>query len=53
MPLTIPANFMAKPERQQQVQDLLQGLRGIEPLKKLFWEELNYDRVNQPLCWRV
>jgi hypothetical protein len=43
---------MAKPERQQQVQDLLQGLRGIEPLKKLFWEELNYDRVNQPLSRR-
>jgi len=44
---------MAKPERQQQVQDLLQGLRGIEPLKKLFWSELNYQRVNQPLSRRV
>lgn len=43
---------MAKPERQQQVQDLLQGLRGIEPLKKLFWSELNYQRVNQPLSRR-
>ena len=43
---------MANPERQQQVQDLLQELRGIEPLKKLFWSELNYQRVNQPLSRR-
>ena len=43
---------MAKPERQQQVLDLLKGLHGIEPLKKLFWEELNYQRVNQPLSRR-
>ena len=43
---------MAKPERQQQVLDLLKGLRGLDPLKKLFWEELNYERVNQPLSRR-
>lgn len=36
-------------ERQQAVQNLLQGMRGIEPLKKLFWTELNYDRTNSPL----
>src|SRR5258708_1155025 len=24
-------------------------MRGIEPLKKLFWTELNYDRTNSPL----
>ena len=29
--------------------ELLRDLRGLEPLKKLFWSELNYDRVNQPL----
>lgn len=36
-------------ERQQSVLNLLQNLRGTEPLKKLFWTELNYDRVNSPL----
>ncbi len=40
---------MPKPERQQNVLDLLKELRGIEPLKQLFWSELNYQRVNQPL----
>jgi len=43
---------MARPERQQQVLDLLKGLRGIEPLKQLFWSELNYQRVNEPLSRR-
>ena len=41
-----------KLERQQSVHDLLRGLKGLEPLKKLFWSELNYDRVNQPLSRR-
>jgi hypothetical protein len=41
-----------KPERQQNVLDLLKGLRGIEPLKQLFWSELNYQRVNEPLSRR-
>ncbi len=27
----------------------LKNLRGLEPLKQLFWQHLNYDRVNQPL----
>ena len=39
-------------ERQQNVLDLLKGLRGIEPLKELFWSELNYQRVNEPLSRR-
>ena len=39
-------------EREQSVLELLQDLRGLEPLKKLFWSELNYDRVNQPLSRR-
>ena len=33
------------------IYDLLRTMRrsaGIEPLKKLFWTELSYDRVNQP-----
>src|SRR5688572_10754482 len=43
---------MSRPERQQNVLELLKGLRGIEPLKQLFWSELNYQRVNQPLSRR-
>jgi type I restriction-modification system DNA methylase subunit len=41
-----------KAQRQQAVHDLLHGLQGLEPLKKLFWSELNYDRVNQSLSRR-
>jgi len=41
-----------KAQRQQAVHDLLHGLKGLEPLKKLFWTELNYDRVNEPLSRR-
>ncbi len=41
-----------KAQRQQAVHDLLHGLKGLEPLKKLFWSELNYDRVNEPLSRR-
>src|SRR5947207_15325597 len=43
---------MSRPERQQNVLDLLKGLCGIEALKQLFWSELNYERVNQPLSRR-
>lgn len=39
-------------ERQQSVLSVLQNLRGMEPLKKLFWSELNYDKVNKPLSRR-
>ena len=39
-------------ERQQSVFDLLHQFKGTEPLKKLFWGELNYDRVNSPLSRR-
>jgi len=43
---------MSRPERQQNVLELLKGLQGIEPLKQLFWSELNYQRVNQLLSRR-
>jgi hypothetical protein len=36
-------------ERQQSVLALLQSLKGQDPLKKLFWTELNYDKANSPL----
>ncbi len=43
---------MLQRERQQTVLELLRDLRGLEPLKELFWSELNYERVNQPLSRR-
>jgi hypothetical protein len=36
----------------QSVFDLLQNFRGLKPLKDLFWSELNYERVNEPLSRR-
>ncbi len=40
---------MDRLEREQRVLDILKNLNGLEPLKKLFWSELNYNRVNQSL----
>ncbi len=37
---------------QQSVLDLLRRLDSLEPVKELFWSQLNYDRVNQPLSRR-
>jgi methylase of polypeptide subunit release factors len=39
-------------QRQQSVLNLLKNFKGIDPLKKLFWTELNYDRVNESLSRR-
>ncbi|MBI3798725.1 MAG: Eco57I restriction-modification methylase domain-containing protein, partial [Deltaproteobacteria bacterium] len=44
---------MPQRDRQQSVLTLLKDLRGIEPLKELFWSELNYERVNEPLSRRT
>lgn len=33
----------------QTILDILQNFHGIEPLKELFWVELNYDRDNTPI----
>ena len=43
---------MSKIERQETVFGLLQNLRGLEQLKQLFWTELNYEHINQPLSKR-
>jgi hypothetical protein len=43
---------MAQIERQQIVLHILQNLRDLGGLKKLFWEELNYERENKPLSMR-
>ena len=40
---------MTRPERQQTVLNVLREFRGLEPLKQLFWSELNYQRVNEPI----
>ncbi|MDE0187332.1 MAG: Eco57I restriction-modification methylase domain-containing protein [Candidatus Poribacteria bacterium] len=36
----------------QRILEILQNFRGIEPLKKLFWSELNYDQRNAPLSYQ-
>jgi hypothetical protein len=43
---------MARIEIQKSVLDILKNLRGLEPLKQLFWSELNYQRINQSLSRR-
>jgi hypothetical protein len=48
----ITVKVMAQIERQQSVLNILQNLRGLDGLKKLFWEELNYERENKPLSTR-
>ena len=40
---------MAKPSRKQAVLEILQRFRGMDPLKELFWQELNYDRADVPV----
>ena len=30
-------------DHQAKIHNILQNLRGIEPLRELFWTELNYD----------
>jgi len=36
-------------DKQQIILNLIRKLSGLEPLKQLFWSELNYDQINQPL----
>src|SRR6266705_5943618 len=43
---------MAKLANQQSVLDLLENLNGLDPLKELFWNQLNYERVNQSISRR-
>lgn len=38
--------------RSEAVLQLLKTLEGIEPLKQLFWTELNYERIYQPISRR-
>lgn len=41
-----------KTRRAVTVLNILQNLRDLDGLKKLFWEELNYERENKPLSPR-
>ena len=45
---------MARPERDVHatVLNIIGELRGTDPLKELFWSQLNYERVNQTLSRR-
>jgi hypothetical protein len=43
---------MARIDRQQTVLNILRNLQDLSGLKKLFWEELNYERENTPLSMR-
>lgn len=43
---------MSQLERQQSILGLLKDFRGPNPLKNLFWSELNYERVNKSLSRR-
>lgn len=43
---------MADLDLQQRVHGLLSQFSGIDPLKRLFWKELDYRHVNDPLSRR-
>ena len=37
---------------QENILNILKNLRGIEPLRELFWTELNYDRQNEGISYQ-
>jgi hypothetical protein len=43
---------MSPLELQESVQKSLQNLKNLDTLKKLFWSQLNYERVNKALSRR-
>ncbi len=43
---------MSNVDRQQTILEILQGLNDLDSLKRLFWEELNYERENRSLSPR-
>jgi hypothetical protein len=40
------------PEHQTDILNILENFHGIEPLRKLFWTELNYDHENTALPYQ-
>jgi adenine-specific DNA-methyltransferase len=43
---------MPRPGNQQSVLNILENLKGLDPLKELFWTELHYDRINEAVSRR-
>ena len=43
---------MPATDRQESVLNILRNLRDLDGLKRLFWEELNYERASCPLSPR-
>lgn len=43
---------MPRIANQQSVLRILEDLKGLDPLKELFWHELNYERVNEAISRR-
>ena len=39
-------------DHQTHILKILENFHGIEPLRKLFWTELNYDHENLPLPYQ-
>ncbi len=39
-------------DHQENILNILQDFHGIEPLKELFWTELNYDRKNEGISYQ-
>ena len=39
-------------DHQAKILNILKNLRGIEPLRELFWTELNYDRQNEGISYQ-
>jgi hypothetical protein len=39
-------------DHQTDILNIVENFRGLEPLRKLFWAELNYDRENLPLPYQ-
>jgi hypothetical protein len=50
--IKIDVRQMAGRANQQSVLNILENLNGLEPLKELFWNELNYERINEPISRR-
>ena len=40
---------MTQSEIQPAIHKILANLKGLDPLKQLFWTELNYKHENKPL----
>jgi hypothetical protein len=40
---------MPRTANQQSVLNILENLNDLNQLKKLFWDELNYERINEPI----